>query len=218
MKPSQLFVNLDDFSNRFKDTIIYYNDIPKYVIGVTTLEPGNMEKAAFQVYDFKDGLNLNKNPELILLNDEAVNFRNYNIGYIQYKENMAVWVTRCPNRQWKQGLRRDQCQLSAPIDDDIGHLEILGANSITYNMLCNNYKTVDSVLEVIKSNPNKNSIIAIHKNFAIIYSKNTKKYYIEYKGVGLSSMTDKGLKFNEDFKYLLNIPEYGKLLDGLFIQ
>lgn len=217
MKPSQLFVNSEDFSNRFKDTFIYYKGVPKYVHQCTLMKAGDMESLAFLAYDFDGVLNLEVEPQVIFLNSEDVNFRDYNLGYNQVSATSAVWIARAPMRQWKQGLRRDQCQGAGFLSDNDSMSDYLAPMANTYQMLMNAYPSPEAAIIRIQNQPlNRTLKIAIHKNFAILRFNSSRSFVIEYKGSIITERVDGNYtnKISPEYRYLLDIPEYSKLLNG----
>lgn len=217
MKPSSLFISLEDFSNRFKDTFIYYKGVPKYVHSCTQLKARDTDSLAFLAFDFEGGLDLNVEPQVINLNDEDVNFRQYNLGYVQYNAYNSMWCARMPARQWKQGLRKDQCQFVGYVEDDA--FAILQPGAFTYNMLMNIYSSPQKAIETVKavSGTRRSARIPIHKNFAIYGEHRGTDFGLEYKGINIAPRPGTGAKpeIIKDFQYLLKIPEYSRLLNGV---
>lgn len=215
MKPSRLYLNLDDFSNRFKDTFIYYQGVAKYVFNCSMLDHDDRETYSFNVLPFKEGLDVGQRTNSILLNDEEVNFRDYNIGYVHTNDYYSLWSARAPSRQWKQGLRRDQCQFTGNYSEDDENSDALGPNRYTYNMLMNSYPTVEMAIDKMRTTfVSRNCKLAINKNFALLNTRNSKDLAIEYKGLIVSNYEPKP-QLVKEFRYLLNVPEYSKLLSAL---
>lgn len=218
MKPSRLFVSQDDFSNRFKDTFIYYNGIPKYVHSCTQTKASDPGTYAFNCFDFNDELDFSKKVQLVYLDDEGVNFRHYNLGYSQYNEFGCMWVARMPARQWKQGLRKDQCQfVGYQHDDEAVHL--LTPTKYTYRMMMNEYIDPKNAIEFMKAHVRRGVKLPIHKNFALYAERNSTDLAPEYKGIMITQLSEGGgLQVKPEFRYLLQIPEYHKLLNELSIR
>lgn len=223
MKPSKLFVNLDDFSNRFKDTFIYHKGVAKYVFSVSAHKVGDQSTYFFYAIDFENiepghGLT-EENPERVMLDDEEVNFRDYNIGYTHCSPISSMWAARFPARQWKQGFRRDQCQL---IGQYLGHddeVPILAPDKQTFNMLMNRYMSYGEACNLAMVNARKGCRVPFHKNFAIISSQargtHPPMLGLEYKGTYVSEDREGKLILKPEFKHLLTIPEYSKLLSSV---
>jgi len=218
MKPSQLFLNLDDFSNRFKDTFIYYKGVPRYVKSVTADHTHQPETFMFVSYSFKGGMDSSSGKN-ILLDDEGINFRNYSLGYTQLDNFNALWLARTPGRQWKQGLRRDQLQIVGQMDDPMSG-DVLQANRYTYDMLTDNYPTIREALDTLRANPAIGVKVPVHKNFALYRGRRMKIPLIEYKGVSITQFDELKRKrvLNPKFAYLLDVPEYSRILNCLMMD
>lgn len=215
MKPSHLFLNHDDFSNRFKETYIYYRDVPKFVHSCTMINNEDLDTLAFNAFDFKSGLNFSSKIQVILLNDPDVNFRQYKLGYSSYSEIGAMWISRAPARQWKQGLRKDQCHVLGYHLENEAQNSTLYPGEFTYQMLTGAYPSIEHSLNRMGLYPSKTVKIPIHKDFALIRRQQTKTVGVEYKGMLICPLIDTGFKpeISSEFRYLLNIPEYAKLLN-----
>lgn len=215
MKPSSLFVSSEDFSNRFKDTFIYYKGVPKYVQACSMPKPGDLESLSFNIVDFKKGYDPDSESEIVLLNDEGINFRQYNLGYCNYDNYGAVWVARTPARQWKQGLRKDQCQFAGATGDDT--YMVLAPTPHTFNTLMNIYSTYEEAIDFLRINSRVRKLIKvpIHKNFAVYTKYGSTNIVLEYKGLTASTNDSSSPKLLPNFKYLMDIPEYAKFLKWL---
>lgn len=140
----------------------------------------------------------------IPMTDPEFAYMQFNLGYMNVGP-YAVWYYRIPLRQYRQGLRRDQCSVrdESGLQPNGGHhgYDLLGNNAHTADMMMNKYPTFEEAIK--KLSDGQTIKIAFHRNFALFRDKLRRDYVLEYKGVPTAfGSTDAMFKCADNMGYL----------------
>ena len=175
-----MYDNTDEASSRLSNTIIMVGKQPAKVDAVYYSDDGPDKENILLDIKYLPTLRRHKkgadgpNGEVRLYRED-VNYKKYNIGYINGKRS-CVYAARLPTRRYKQGLNQENLKFSAPIDILISEDEEWDgsipafSNLIRYTafsqMLQNNYPCFKQALNKIESFDNV-AQVAYHKDNCI---------------------------------------------------
>lgn len=190
---------LDDVNQKFTGTIVMYDKKAVSVKGVGHHQekPGKfiLQTVAANARQIKN----------IDLDDPALNFTNFNIGYTNVG-NYASWWYRKPYKQWSQGLRSNQMGYRISIPGGNPH-DGFGFTRPFLNMLEGIYPDVESVKKALIDKQIQAQ--AFHKDFALSYDDIHDDFVLEYHGTKIGASVDRALK---QFKIM---PEARHLIEAL---
>lgn len=174
-----LYDNLVDARAKLQGTYFYYQGRAVYC---REINDRSDDPAAPELYCMVGWLS---NPGgkrfSISLTDPEISYMQHNLGYIN-SSGYALWFYRIPMRQYRQGLREDQCRTrdeSGVINpDNLPHF--MGHNPETGLMMENTYPSFDEAVALIKTKAATK--VAFHRNFATYIDPFRKDVIIEHKG------------------------------------
>jgi hypothetical protein len=141
----------------------------------------------------------------INLNDPALDYKNYRIGYVN-GTGIASWWFRTPHKQWAQGLKSSQMKWK--VSHHGGHVhDNFGFNRSFNNMLEGIYPDIESVKKSLIEEEAQSA--AFHKDFALSYDDIHDDFILEYHATKIGVSMDRELK---QFKIL---PEARHLVEAL---
>lgn len=141
----------------------------------------------------------------VALNDPALNYKNYQIGYVN-GGHYASWWYRKPHKQWKQGLQGNQMGWRVSGQNGQAH-DNFGFTKPFINMLEGVYPDIEQAKKALIDKTMK--ALAFHKDFALSYDDIHDDFIIEYHAVKIGASLDRELK---QFKI---IPEARHLIEAL---
>lgn len=177
------FDNLDDVNTKFMGTICYHEGVPVYV--KQALNGDNPGEFFLHVNA------LNQKLKSIKLEDKAFNYKNYNIGYVNYGQQ-AIWWFRKPIKQYRQGLKKDQMAVIMPNGYHPDLDMSFTFSKPVVNMLENSYPSVSEIKSHIRNG--EATSIAFHKDFALAWDKLHNDFIIEYRGKAVGVGLDPEVK------------------------
>ncbi len=119
--------------------------------------------------------------------DPDFNCSDYNIGYVNMN-CCSVWFYRVPAKQWRQGLRYDQCKAKYT-NKEYAQMVSLKACKQVAEMLENKYPIFNNAKDLVVSGDV--AVMAFHKDFALSRDRIHQDWLIEYKGTTIGFMDGK---------------------------
>lgn len=177
-----MYENLTDARAKLQSSLIYYKGRSVQCRELNERPVENSPDGKVEIY-----LRLNwlRDPNArnfnVPLSDPELGYMQFKLGYLNYAQ-YAVWCYRIPLRQYRQGLRHDQCAIR-----DESNLQPravdwfnFGANVHTGEMMEGSYPTFEEAVAKLDGGATK---VAFHQNFAVYRDRMRKDYVLEYKGV-----------------------------------
>lgn len=169
--------NINDAKNKLGGTMVYFDGSAVGCRQVEELETG----MRILLCPFNNPNGRGKWEDIL---DKRLAYMEYNIGYVNDYE-YATWFMRMPYKQYRQGLRVDQCEYR----DESGQFrvpglaqqQILNYNDATAKMLENKYPSFEEAHELVKSG--KAQKMAFHVDFAIYKDRLHGRIVLEHKGI-----------------------------------
>lgn len=177
------FDNIEDVNSKFVGTICYHEKMP---VLIKAAQPSLEEPGSFVL----NATNASGRSKYIKLNDPALNYRDFNIGYAN-QGHYAVWWYRRPIRQYRQGLKKDQMGFKMSMND-YGIEETFGYSKPYINMLKNHYPDLPQCDAQLRGMVYKT--IAFHKDFALSWDEVHSDFILEYRGRKIGCSVGKDLK------------------------
>jgi len=173
------FDMLEEVNSKFTGTVVMYD---KKAATVKTVDKTN------DGFILVLGLQSSRAYKSVSLNDPALDYKNYKIGYVN-GGNYAGWWYRKPQKQWQQGLKSSQLGyvFSTP---GAGPHDNFGFSGPFIKMLENIYPSVEEVKKVLMDG--EYSSRAWHRDFALSYDQIHEDCILEYHGrkIGMSISPD----------------------------
>lgn len=188
----------EDVNQKFIGTVVMYDKKAAYCKDTAV----SLEKPGFNLALQISGA---RSFKVVNLNDPALNYKNYKIGYCN-GGSYASWWYRKPHKQWSQGLKSNQMgwRISVPgghVHDNFGYSKAFN------NMLEGIYPDIESVKKALID---KNVMaLAFHQDFALSYDEIHDDFVLEYHGTKIGASLDRNLK---QFKIM---PEARHLIEAL---
>lgn len=150
-------ISVSDLRQMFSDTIVRYNKNPVYIAHISNNR-------------FVDCVNIGNGKEFtVAFDDVGWDFKPINTGYVNI-QGFALFITRMPLRQFKQGLHHDNIKIKLNSNRDDGRLRkaydrVRGLNCRPiYQMAKNIYPSIQQAIELLEDN---NVEVAFDRQFAI---------------------------------------------------
>jgi hypothetical protein len=171
------FDNLDDVNGKFHATICMLKGKAVYVksCGYQHNDNGAHIPGKFNIAVTQLGV---KESITCKLDDPEFDYKNYNIGYANYKD-AAVWWFRKPMKQFKQGLRKEQMQWLSTHPYFVLNDGFIFVGPVV-KMLQNEYPPMDVIREILVEGTAHS--VAWHRDFALSYDHVHEDYVLEYRG------------------------------------
>lgn len=189
-----LYDNFEDVRAKLLNTMCYYKGKAIFIKDIQhdAEDPNDF----ILVYVTVD----NRNRKHVKLSDPGLNYLNFNLGYVTYNGVGAVWWYRIPQRQYRQGLKRDQLGIVSPNARGLQGLEFNFDRNVV-NMLENKYPKFGEVAEQVRDFNDRS--VAFHRDFATSWDRIHRDYIIEYKGRPIGSATDtQNFKLIDEYQHL----------------
>jgi hypothetical protein len=158
-----------DLSQRLDSTICRYKGVPYYVrytdrnlLTLYTLS-SNGKKNALQISPFDDDFDISTIP----------------LGYCQASNDYVVYLSRRPNRLYKQGLSGDSLQFRWI--NGAGRFSFHWVSGAVEQMVLNNYPPLNAALDNLRRSTTEREI-AISRDIAMKFNPNLKLIYVYFKG------------------------------------
>jgi hypothetical protein len=158
-----------DLSQRLDMTVCRYDGHPYYV--------RYRERGQLQLYDLKSGgkkLALTIDP-----NDEKFNISTVPLGYVQTSPDSVAYLSRRPNRVYKQGIHSDALNTRF-LTPEYRHSFSMISEAFE-NMVLGQYPRLQDALEVLRRSEIDKEI-AIDRNIALKVIASLKLIHVYYKG------------------------------------
>lgn len=167
---------------------------------------------AFNSGDQKDPIHLNlqflpkmRDNVAVSVNDPRVEVRNLPLGYVNIYDD-AVYLTRTPCRQFRQGLT-NQSVICPPIrkrDAPMYNFKSLIQRAEFVDAMCNVYPTYKEALNMLLDNPEKRSV-AFSRRFALFHDKELGFFELRYKGNRVAWGDPNNFNLPSEFMYLSEV-------------
>ena len=175
---------------RIHDTVIMINGEPHYV--------QHYDEWRYNVKRLSTGKS-----RLIDLRKTKVDLTPIPLGNIEVGNQDCFYLSRVPERRWKQGLTMESLSQRHPYEKDPMHLWLMGRDLFFTkgftDMVNNKYRSIQEVLDVLEIR----KILPIHRVFAI-WRKTDKSYLLLYRGKTVGGIDKETLDIHlfEEYKYL----------------
>lgn len=190
---------LEEVNTKFANTIVMFD---KKAFAIKEVGHDQEVKGQFTLVGIPYQ---SRNAKVIKLSDPALDYKNYNIGYVNGGD-YASWWFRKPQKQWAQGLKANQTGYRISMAGGHAH-DNFGFSRPFINMLEGIYPDI----EVVKKSLIDREIqaMAFHKDFALSYDDIHDDFVLEYHGTKIGASIDRDLK---QFKIM---PEARYLIEAL---
>lgn len=156
----------DQAALRLANTVVEYDGRPYLVANVS----GNNVNPTLDLMDLPKQRDVIK----ILADDPKLNYRRFQLGYVNYNRN-ALYLSRMPARQQKQGLCNTNVNVSG--DGRWNFNIIMGSDAIN-DVFQNRYPTFNEAVDSIKPGES----MAFSRRFAVYLDEDLGFYELRYKG------------------------------------
>jgi len=191
------FDNLEDVQGKFAGTICYYDGRPVYVKNTDQKVLPDGSAAGFWLYILYSATGRGKWVEL---SDPLFDYKNFNIGYAN-EGNCAAWWYRKPNKQWKQGLKKEQLNYKMTnMNMNFAGFQFAPAY---IDMLQGKYPTLEECMKLLLAE--QLNVVAFHKDFAASWDNIHQDFFIEYRGQKI------GNTLSPNFKEYKLAPQFAHL-------
>lgn len=190
-----LFYDGDELSLRLRQSIISYNSLPVFVrdTSVQTTTEGLVEFLHISRLSQNSGEGEIKK---VALKDSKINLKPVKLGYCNYS-NRAYYLTRRPERRWKQGLALNAIQIS-PLRHE--KLKTIVFSREMENSILNKFPSLSESLEIIKTFDYEGSI-AFSLKLAVYKNKIGVKF-LHFRNEEVGFFKDNKVKLGPQYTYL----------------
>lgn len=191
--------NLKDVRQKFEKTLVYYDGKAHWVGQCSESDGGNEFSLLLYTAEALNKLQGAAKPKWVKVIDPLLQYRLYNIGYLQYADATCPWLYRVPYRQYKQGLHLPS-QVCSNMHEG-GLVDWVSFNDKVAAMLENQYKPLEECMKSVFDD--HTSTWAPHKDFALRFDRLHSDFIIEYKGIDVGSLSkDRSHRFLPETSYL----------------
>lgn len=193
---------IEDVMQKFNGTVIMYDKKAVLVkaISFDPEKPGQMDQFCLQTVspNARSIKNIN-------LNDPALDYKNFQIGYANGGAYASWWYRR-PHKQWSQGLSHKQMGWRVAIQGGQAH-DGFSYQKPFINMLEGIYPSIETIKKTLIDHEVVSR--AFHRDFALSYDDIHDDFVLEYHGSRIGSSLDRELK---QFRI---VPEARHLIEAL---
>lgn len=157
-----------DLAQRLDGTICRYDDFPYYV--------RYQARGTLHLYSLQSNgkkLALEVNPH-----DERLDISTVPLGFCQASENVVTYLSRRPNRLYKQGISSDSLSMRWIGSQKVNFTYICGAFE---NMVMDKYPDLNDTLKVLRKSEVEKEV-AISRDTALKWNPSLKLTFVYYKG------------------------------------
>lgn len=195
---------VQDARAKLQGTLAYYGDTSVYIHEITEYLPDPNANVLGMRCRLNWLTDMTAKRQTVDITDLKFRYMEFNIGYINAYQ-YATWFFRMPFRQYRQGLRNDQCQFRDESglwrNINVNQAHILGATAETGFMMEDKYPSFEEALKGVRD---KTAIkIAFHRDFAISQDGLRGEIVLEHKGIP-TAYADTGMIFkcNSELNFL----------------
>ncbi len=157
-------------------------------------EPVYIQPYTNWIWSFK-WLSRKKDDTMLDIRTAGLSFEPFSLGYLNSGIH-AIYVTRLPNRMWKQGLCYDHLKATAQLEDDFLQSESLR------RCLLDDYPSLQKAYKRIIDKGFDAMSVAFNKDFCLRLTRKGMK--IDYKGLEIGEITiDLNFNIYEKYEYVV---------------